>query len=293
MPHGRHLPAIDGETQLTAHYELRRRLPPELKERHGDYPLSAVVHHGIDVDVARLYFHDLNVLAVRPNTSLGLSMDSADPLMKVVSDVERRVAFVNGRVERMARQLLKSSPKVITMQSLRQMVVNVAKGIAGIQYGSRPVPVEGIDLADVTEVAVSWFNAFFDSFSAEVADREQYLIGAAPLLAGVAALGNTILASPDYRRAALEAELLESLRTVDWRKGEHWAGVAGRFSPKGVFTVSGTKEVGYGVFNALADPMNPNYRTVRHQAPGEFAAPLDPGQRDYPVPDGSLSSLVR
>lgn len=263
VPNGQRLLAIDGETQLTAHYELRRRAEPETREAHGQYALAAIVHHGIPVETARQYFHDLNVLAVRPNTSLGLSMNSADPVMQVVGEVERRVGFVSGRVERMARQLPKNSPKVITMQTLRQMVVNVAKGIAGVQYGARPVPTEGLDLQEVTEVAVAWLDKFFGTFHREVGDRETFLASSSAVLSAIGAMGNTVLTAPDYHRITMIERLLDSLRDVDWHKGEHWQGIAGRFTPKGVFSVSGTKEVGYAVFNALADPNNPSYATVR------------------------------
>ncbi len=266
VPNGEHLLAIDGETQLTAHYDLRRRAEPETRDRHGAYPVAAVVHHGVPVDEARLFFHDLNVLAVRPNTSLGLSMNTADPVMKTVSEVEQRVSFLNGRVERMARQLAKSSPKVVTMQTLRQMIVNVAKGIAGIQYGARPVPVEGVELKDVSEVAVDWFNSFFETFRAEMNDRENYLISSSPVLSAVGAMGNLLLNTPEYQRRDVAQRLLAELKTVDWHKGAHWQGIAGRFSSRGVFTVSGTKEVGYGVYNVLADSQNPNYPTIRRSA---------------------------
>lgn len=276
VPNGQRLLAIDGETQLTAHYELRRRAEPETRAAHGQYPLAAIVHHGLPVETARQYFHDLNVLAVRPNTSLGLSMNSADPVMQVVAEVERRVGFVNGRVERMARQLAKNSPKVITMQTLRQMVVNVAKGIAGIQYGARPVPTDGLDLHVVTDVAVGWLDAFFGTFHREVSDRETSLASSSAVLSAIGALGNVLLDLPDHERAGRQERLLDTLRNVDWSKGEHWQGIAGRFTPKGVFSVSGTKEVGYAVFNALADPNNPSYRAVRRHVPDPAASAGQP-----------------
>jgi DNA sulfur modification protein DndB len=280
VPNGEHLLAIDGETQLTAHYELRRRAEPETRDRHGTFPIPAVIHHGIPVEVARQFFHDLNVLAVRPNTSLGLSMNAADPIMKAVANVERRVSFLNGRVERMARQLRKSSPRVVTMQTLRQMVVNIGKGIAGIQYGARPVPIAGVDLDDVTNVAIEWFSLFFETFTVEANDRETYLLSSSPVLSAVAALGNAVLNTPHHQREEVCARLLASLKEVDWRKGEHWQGIAGRLSPKGVFSVSGTKEVGYSVFNVLADPHNPNYFTVRRSGQAVGDAPTD--QRGTP-----------
>ena len=57
----------------------------------------------ISRSTARQYFHDLNVLAVRPNTSLGLSMDTKDPVMKVVGDLEARIPALFGQVEKQAR----------------------------------------------------------------------------------------------------------------------------------------------------------------------------------------------
>jgi DNA sulfur modification protein DndB len=149
------------------------------------------------------------------------------------------------------------------------MVVNVAKGIAGVQYGARPVPTDGLDLHDVTEVAVAWLDQFFGTFHREVSDRETYLASSSAVLSAIGAMGNAILAVPDWQRGSTSERLLNSLRDVDWHKGEHWQGIAGRFTPKGVFSVSGTKEVGYAVFNALADPANPSYSTVRRSPHAE------------------------
>jgi len=166
------------------------------------------------------------------------------------------------------------------MQTLRQMVVNIGKGIAGIQYGARPVPIAGVDLDDVTNVAIEWFSLFFETFTVEANDRETYLLSSSPVLSAVAALGNAVLNTPHHQREEVCARLLASLKEVDWRKGEHWQGIAGRLSPKGVFSVSGTKEVGYSVFNVLADPHNPNYFTVRRSGQAVGDAPTD--QRGTP-----------
>ncbi len=268
VPDGYRLLAIDGETQLTAHFHVHGTQEPELRKRHGDYSLAAVIHHGVQVSDARQYFHDLNVLAVRPSTSLSLAMDTADPLMKVVGDLEAAIPFLTGRVDKQARQLTKSSTKVVTIHALRQMTVNVAKGIAGIQYGAKPAPVEDLDLDDVFKVARDWLSAVFNTFSAEIVDRETYLIGSSPVLAAIGALGNKILQAPSFDRGRVLEEQLASIRNVDWRKSERWTGLAGKMTPKGAFSVSGTKEVGYSIYNVLADADNPNYGRVRTAPPG-------------------------
>ena len=86
---------------------------PENRKAHREFPLACILHHGISRSTARQYFHDLNVLAVRPNTSLGLSMDTKDPVMKVVGDLETRIPALFGQVEKQARQLKKNSPKIV------------------------------------------------------------------------------------------------------------------------------------------------------------------------------------
>ncbi len=273
VPNGEHLLAIDGETQLAAHWTLdEHATTPETRKAHRDFPLACVIHHGISVSTARQYFHDLNVLAVRPNTSLGLSMDTKDPIMKVVGDIEAAIPALQGRVEKQARSLKKSSPKIVTLQSLRQMVVNVAKGISGVQYGARPAPIENETLADLADVALSWIAAYLNTFEREIADREGSLASSGSVLAAVGAMGEVLLLAAPESRPQLQAQMLTSLREVNWSKGEHWLGIAGNYTPGGVFSVKGTKEVAYAVFNALTDRENGSYSRVRF---GEPSATFD------------------
>ncbi len=82
IPWDRRLVAIDGETQLAARFEAANRLQ---ETRDAFVPL--VFCHGRKQSWARQAFHDLNVLAVKPNPSLSLSMDARDPLTKVACEV--------------------------------------------------------------------------------------------------------------------------------------------------------------------------------------------------------------
>ncbi|MGH3712039.1 MAG: DNA sulfur modification protein DndB [Micromonosporaceae bacterium] len=282
VPNGAYLLAIDGETQLAAHWQLASSgaVDPETKQAHRSFSLAAIIHHDISVIAARQYFHDLNVLAVRPNTSLGLAMDTTDPIMKVVSEVEARVDFLHRRVDKQKRQLTKSSDKVVTLQNLRQMVVNIAKGISGIQYGARPAPVEDVDLADLESVAASWVGAYFNTFEKEITDRETYLASAGPVLAAVGAMGHRLLATPSEERAHLSEQLIRTLAEVDWRKGEHWIGIAGNVTSTGVFSVKGTKEVAYAVHNALTDRANGGYQRIRPHAANRYQDGRGVGARD-------------
>jgi hypothetical protein len=265
VPNGEHLLAIDGETQLTAHWALAGSADSETRRLHREHPLMAVIHHGVPVKEARQYFHDLNTLSIRPNTSLSLSMDTKDPVMQVVDDLEASVEFLIGRVDRQARQLLKRSTNVVTLQALRQMVVNVARGISGIQYGARPAPMNDIAIDDLTEVSVSWIGAYMNTFSEEITDRENYLAGSGAVLAAIGAMGQVLLQSEPSDREARQEELLDTLREINWTKGDHWLGIAGNHTPTGVFSVKGTKEVAYAVFNALIGMDNDGYSRIRRR----------------------------
>lgn len=270
VPQGMRLFAIDGETQLTAHYDVQTRLAtlPEEKRSHRDFPLAIVVHHGVTTETARQYFHDLNILAVKPNTSLGLAMDTKDPLMRVVQNLEIKIPALNGRVEKSARQLSKRNTKLMTIQSLRQIVVNALHGTAGIQYGAKPAPLtDGTDLDELEEVTLKWLQMYLDTFVGEVSDRERTLAGAAPVLAAVGAMANQLLKAPAWDRERLMREQLDSLSEIDWKKGEPWAGIAGKFTARGKFSVGGTKEVAYAVYNVMTDDTNPGYARVRGRKP--------------------------
>ena len=279
VPNDLYLAAIDGQTQLGAHYRINskdRAIEPETKEKHKQFPLAAVVHHGVPVRTARLFFHDLNVLAVRPNTSLSLGMDSHDPLIKLIDDLEAEVLFLTTRVDRASRQLSKGSQKVVTLQTLRQMVINIAKGISGIQYGARPAPMDDVDLDDLHVVAREWLNAFFNTFGTQIRNREAYLISTGAVLSAVGAMGNRIFTADAAERHQLRNALLASLQAVDWRKNQGWDGIAGKINDKGKFVVGGTKEVAYAVFNVLNDADSDGYRRIRGTHDGASAATTQP-----------------
>lgn len=278
VPNGDHLLAIDGETQLAAHHALGRSvsIDGDTRSQHRGFALGAVVHHGITTGTARQYFHDLNLLSVRPNTSLGLSMDTQDPVMQVVSDVEANIDVLAGRVDKMARQLARKSPKIVTLSGLRQMVVNMAKGISGVQYGSRPAPIGDVDRAELTAAASSWIGDYFTAFEQQITDRDRYLASSGPVLAAVGAMGQELLTLEPEERTHRQRQLLDELTTVDWTKGAHWLGIAGNYTASGVFSVKGTKEVAYAVYYALTDSSNGGYHQIRHQTASPAAAGWDP-----------------
>jgi hypothetical protein len=95
-------------------------------------------------------------------------------------------------------------------------------------------------------------------------DRENKLASAPSVLAAIGAMGHELLNLDDSPTRMRRCDVLISrLRTVDWRRGKHWEGIAGKFTPKGAFSVGGSKETAYAVYDALNDETSGGYAQVR------------------------------
>jgi DNA sulfur modification protein DndB len=261
IPWGEQLVAIDGETQLAARHEAAN-IRPETKQEF----VAVYMCFGRDRLWARQAFHDLNTLGVRPNAALSIGMDARDPLTGVSREVERRVPFFKDRVNKVRRQLRATDTDVVTITGLRGACVTFAKGINGVQFGSRPVAFEAGSVKQLTEAAVSWFEAVADAIGPSIEDREKKLASTPAVLAAIGALGNplaSIIDSSERRARALQ--IAATLSNVNWERSKRWEGIAGKFTPKGAFSVGGAKETAYAVYSALSDPNDLGYTRIRSQ----------------------------
>jgi DGQHR domain-containing protein len=267
VPYDKRLVAIDGETQLAARFEAANLLPDTKNEFVAIY-----ICHGRDKLWARQCFHDLNVLGVRPNAALSIGMDARDPLTRVARDIEREVPFFRDRVNKARRQLGAHDKDVVTITSLRGACITLAEGIGGVKYGTRPVPLPDDRVQRVLQVAVEWFRAVTDAIGPAIEDRESKLASAPTILAAIGAMGHELVNFDEPTiREAKTAALIRKLRTVDWRRSKHWEGIAGKFTPKGTFSVGGSKETAYAVYEALNDETSPGYVSVRTQLSAQAA----------------------
>lgn len=267
VPYGCKLVAIDGETQLAARYEAANRAP----QTNGD-PVAVYICHGLSNAWARQAFHDLNVLGVRPNAAVSIGMDARDPITRVTGNLEARVPFFAGRVSRTRRQLRTNDPEVTTIAALRGACVTFVHGISGTKYGARPVPLPPDNEAAVLDAAVEWWRGLTGILGEAIEDRAERIASAPAVLSALGAMGHPLLAAdtPDQRRKILTAQLAK-LQSVDWGRGHQWDGIAGKFTPKGVFTVAGSKETAHAIFAALNDETASSYAKVRAPAPGSMS----------------------
>lgn len=267
VPWEARLVAIDGETQLAARHEAAN-LEPETKKEF----VAVYINHGRDDGWARQAFHDLNTLAVRPNAALSMGMDARNPITQITREVERKVPFFNGRVNKVRRQLRAGDLEIVTLPTLRGACVTIAKGINGIQYGTRPVPIEDEKLASIESAAIEWLGALAGEFGHIFENRQKYLMSSPSVMAALGAIGNALIGISDSQDRKLKArELLRSIKAVNWSRDKTWEGIAGKFTPKGTFSIGGAKETAYAVFAALTDENSSSYKKVR-TAPVEKAA---------------------
>jgi hypothetical protein len=261
VPWEEKLIAIDGETQLAARHEAANILPETKQEFVAIY-----LCHGRDKLWARQSFHDLNALGVKPNAAISIGMDARDPITRVCRVVERQVPLFSGRVNKLRRQLRGTDTDIVTITALRGACVTLAKGINGVQYGARPVPIEDGDIARIEAAAIDWFHAVADAIGPAVEDRLNKLASAPAVLAALGAMGHQLIGNADgASRKAQAKHIAASLMSVNWERSASWAGIAGKMNPKGVLSVGGAKENAYAVYSALSDPTSSGYKTIRNE----------------------------
>lgn len=258
IPYGVSLIAIDGETQVAARFEASSVDPTTANES-----VPVMICHGRDLKWARQVFHDLNLLGVRPNAALGISMDARDPATGIARGVEEAVPFFRGRVNTVRRQLRRTDKHVVTITVLRGACVTLAEGIGGVKYGAKPVSNVG-DVAHLQTVANEWFAAVAEVLGPAIEDREKAVASAPAVMAAIGAMGHELVTC-NNRRAKM-ASLIDQLRAVDWNKGSHWNGIAGKTTPSGKLSIGGSKETAYAVYRALTDTTQPSYDAVRGAA---------------------------
>lgn len=250
--------AIDGETQLAARFEaVAMNAALELEDIVID------IHHGREVGWAQQAFHDLNLLAVRPNAAVGIGMDRRDPLTHVARRVEECVPFFKGRINTVRRQLRPKDRQVATITSLRGACVTLAEGLVGVKFGAKPVPVVAERVPAIERAALEWWRAVTELLGPAIENREKNIAGAPAVLAAIGAVGHDLVnIENDTERVVVLEQKLGLLRRVNWASGPHWEGIAGKLTPKGRFVVGGPKEVAYAVYSALTDVTKDEFNRI-------------------------------
>jgi DNA sulfur modification protein DndB len=262
LPHDTQLEVLDGRTQTAAWHEIGARYPDKRKVL-----VPVVIHHGRSPEWARRAFRDIHTLAIKPNTTVE-SLDGDDPISLLTKQIEDSVELFKGRVSR-ERQVGSRSGDVVTLSTLRTACATFALGISGVQKTVRPADaMSRVDEHYVLEQATRWFGAITDRFEQEFLPelRRESVLPSPAAMAAVGAFGNPLI---EVHGAAVEDELgwrIRQLAEVDWRRGEHWGGIAGEITADGTLSLGGgARERAYKILRALEDRDSDEYQRVRNQ----------------------------
>jgi DGQHR domain-containing protein len=276
IPKGGFLTAIDGETQRIAwNYATLEAGDDLLRHR-----IKLVIHHGRELIEARQYFHDLNTLEVKPNAAIAIAMDSTDVATAITRKLAERNPLLAGRVDMARRQIPKGSEELVTISGLRTGIVMTLLGPAGIQAGARPVSLpEDLDMEQIELETLAAWGRVLEALERQFLAREETIVAQPIGLAGIGAMLHHVM--PSFLRTNWPEKKLDEvvalLSSVDWRRGPHWDGIAGKWVVREEYdahgTVTGTverlslggvKEYGHAMIDAL-DASTPAGTRIRRR----------------------------
>lgn len=225
--------------------------------------ISVLVFHGLDVHFAAKYFADINGKGVGVNPNLLVARDFTDEWNTAALEVFRQLEIA---LEQDKRQVSAKSDAVITALQARLMVAAVAVGVGAVSYGSKAIPKkdargDGVDFVRLEKAAVQWLRQVFDRFGTDAVKDKTKVLRSAPVLVSLGAIGHGFYSGDSKAHGAAHTFLGDN--SIDWKGGEHWAGIAGKMNAAGRFSVGSGKESAWATYRALTDPKDPGYRRIR------------------------------
>ncbi len=231
--------------------------------------IAVHIVHGIhDVKAIAKYFADLNGKGVRVNPNLVAMADYTDPYAEITKRVFGELQL---ELETRQRQVPANSTAVMTGLQARTMVAAVAKGVAAVQYGAKPIPSDDVDFRKLESVATTWLQRVFKRFDVASFRDKGMVVRSVPVSATLGALGHAFLdGTAEEQRAAMH---VLSDKKIDWAAGPHWNGIAGKVNLEtGKFAVGGAKEYAYTSNRALTEPTSAVGKQIRHESEEGAAA---------------------
>jgi hypothetical protein len=226
---------FDGDTQRGAYYELERMAiaDPVFRQKVMGMPVDLELYmweqpgvsHEERIAWCRQSFYDRNVLGVKVNPSLAITMDARDPNTLAMDSLIKTMPEI--AVDRQHRQLRKGQTDLLTTASvLRQFVAGFSAGFTGLQKGTEPEA--GFEQNDLEE----WTKTLVDTLGMDkLKDRQRYVLGGSCVLVALGILGHYRY-YPGEGDPQITDKITRRLAEIDWTAGEHWNNVAGKWVKK-------------------------------------------------------------
>jgi hypothetical protein len=250
----------DGETQLAARF-----LAASKDRTTRDQPVIVTVTHGKPVKHAMQCFGDRNAKQRRANASITMKMNTRDPFVNVVREIESNIPGFEKAVEWESRQV--KGGKIATASSIRTAVACFAAGISGVQSKSETLP-PGLGEEEFERRALLWFGKILPGLMEGMRNREKYVTGSPAIWAGLGAMGHGLVDAglQQGHIDTVAAGIASKLSNIRCNKSDAWVGIAIKATPKGAYSFAGgAKDSGSVAFRALSDETDPNYRKIRDE----------------------------
>ncbi|MPQ24513.1 DNA sulfur modification protein DndB [Bacillus paralicheniformis] len=222
-------------------------------ERLEDMTIPVVIFSGIQELHEQQLFHDLNLLAKRPNKSISLKFDHTNPY----NFMAKELAVENGYLQEYGvdtekTQLRETNPNLMLLSTLRNTISYIICGSNNDK--KKTLTSENYD--SWKETVNEIFNVVFANLPTDCTDRTKYIIGLAVTIQGIGKYANFLLNKDEVIDWKKE---LGKLSEINWRHSNSmWKSYGGSYDEsKKRFVFNGTGSGINGIAQALKENLNP------------------------------------
>lgn len=209
--------------------------------------IPVVIFTGINQKGEQQLFHDLNLLASKPNKSIALKFDSSDQYNRLAKELaknnEQLILF---DVETEKTQLRGNNTQIMVLSTLRNMICYIVTGSNKDKENILNIDTYDSYYETIDEV----FTLLFSVLPEDAANREKYIIGTAATLQGIGKFLHHVIENQDNLNWQ---EAIKKLGKIDWsHRSAVWHKAGGSYiSEKNKFVFTGTSAGVNGVYEAL------------------------------------------
>ncbi|MCS0823923.1 DNA sulfur modification protein DndB [Cytobacillus firmus] len=217
----------------------------------GNMTIPVVIFTNIDQKGEQQLFHDLNLLAGKPNKSIALNFDSSDQYNRLSKDLAKNnKQLLRLNVETEKTQIRGNNNQIMVLSTLRNMLCYILTGSNKDKEGLLNIETYNDFYNTLDEI----INLLFEVLPEDASNREKYIIGTAATLQGIGKYLNEVI----YKQNNLDWQSeIKKLGTIDWSHSSSvWEGYGGSYiSEKNKFVFTGTSAGINGVFEALKNTL--------------------------------------
>ena len=214
--------------------------------------IPVVIFTKMDQKGEQQLFHDLNLLAGKPNKSIALNFDSSDLYSTLAKDLAKNnEQLLRLKIETEKTQIRGNNNQIMVLSTLRNMLCYIITG-ANKDKDSK-LNIETYN--DFHNTLDETLNLLFEVLPEDASNREKYIIGTAATLQGIGKYLNEVI----YNQNNLDWQSeIKKLGTIDWsHSSSTWEGYGGSYIPeKNKFVFTGTSGGINGVYDALKNALN-------------------------------------